>query len=256
MDEEETMTQTVAEEPKETVLLDGREVRMKPSISETVNRLPRLKVRPKGMFQHPNDWTEEEINFIVDSLKNNVPLYVIANFVHCERHTLSKLIESMPELKRLKEDQPANLYEEAVFQADRLAKAGNASIVMFILERLGKNKGWSQQEMAEDKGGDEGRIVMGIIPDEEVAAAQKKIEETQATMPPLDPMALQRQEDEKRAAAAAEAERIKNAKPVEEVTVGPAMPSSGEDFGMGYGGYGGGYGDDPYASGADSPFMN
>lgn len=148
-------------------------------VAAAASRIRQLPVRPMGLFQHPNDWTDEEINTIVDCLKANIPIYRIAKYVNCERHALSRLIEKRPELRQLKEEQRENIYQEAVFQADKLAKLGNASIIMFILERLGK-KVWSQQQMDDDEKTESGRIVMGIIPPEDVKAADEKVETLRA----------------------------------------------------------------------------
>ena len=244
-----------------------------PTIAEQAQTLPRLPRRPNGFFRHPDTWTEQEVAVIVDGLKMNMPIMSIAKLVHCERHTLSKFIHSQPELLRLKEEQSENLYEEAVYQADRLAKAGNASIVMFILERLGKDKGWSQNESAAEGGVDEGRIVMGVIPDEEVERAEEAVKSKQETdglgkaagaQPPktesplsiaTDPVKLAAYEEDVKAMAearAAEIVREKMAAMEREAEGDGGRPPYAE--GRDDGGFGGGdY--DPYSSGADSMFM-
>ena len=250
---------------------------MKPSVAEAVGRLPRIPKRPNGIFKHPNDWTEEEINLIVDALKMNVPVYTIANLVHCERHTLSKLIADTPELRQLKEEQQENLYEEAIYQADRLAKAGNASIVMFILERLGKKKGWNQVDMPTESGGDEGRIIMGVIPDKDLDEAAEFVKAKQAEVMPksaladaTDPqkLAMMQEAVEEMGEARAEEivrERMAGMPKTAVGSHGPAPYDSGESVidqatrsdVERYGAMGGGmYAEnDPYAAGADSMFM-
>lgn len=240
-----------------------------PTAAEAAARLPRLPRRAKGLFRHPDDWTDEEVAVIVDALKMNMPIRAIANLVHCERHALSRFIHRSPDLRRLKEEQTENLYEEAVYQADRLAKAGNASIVMFILERLGKDKGWSQNESAAEGGADDGRIVMGAIPDEEVKAAEAVVKARQAEMPSgktdggvaakkesilsvaTDPVKLAAYEADVEAMAEARAEeivreRMAAATKVADGTGGRPPYDSG---GFGEADY------DPYSSGADSMFM-
>lgn len=150
---------------------------MKPSVARAVrslrDRMP--AVRPNGIFRHPANWTQEEIDFIADCLKQNVPIYTIANMVHCEKHTLSTMIAKNPELNQLKLEKYENLLDEAEYQADRLMKQGNSSLVIYVLQTLGRKRGWS----SEDTGGgdkDEGsRIVMGLIPDEEIEKAEAEI---------------------------------------------------------------------------------
>lgn len=150
---------------------------MKPTVASAVrslrDRMPAL--RPNGIFRHPNDWTQEELDFIADSLKMNVPIYTIANMVHCEKHTLSTLISKTPELRELREQKYDNLLEEAEYQADRLMKAGNSSLVIYVLQTLGRKKGWTTEDAAAGGKEDESRIVMGIIPDEEVKKAEEDV---------------------------------------------------------------------------------
>ena len=67
----------------------------------------------------------------------------------------------------------------AEYQADRLIQAGNPAMVMFALERRGKDRGWSQQDTREVVE-DDTRIVIGEIPEEDIAAAEKEIEKIDA----------------------------------------------------------------------------
>lgn len=158
---------------------------MKPTVAEAVrsvrDRMP--AVRPKGIFRHPADWTEEELAFIADCLKQNIPIYTIANMVHCEQHTLSALISKDPELTRLKLAKYENLLAEAEYQADRLMKQGNAAMVIHVLNTLGRKKGWATEDTPGGGKEDSGRIVMGIIPDDEVERAEATVEAARKSDP-------------------------------------------------------------------------
>lgn len=158
---------------------------MKPTVAEAVrglrDRMP--AVRPKGIFRHPSDWTQEEIDFIADCLKQNVPIYTIANMVHCEQHTLSTMIMKNPELNRLKLAKYENLLDEAEYQADRLMKQGNSSLVIYVLQTLGRKRGWTTEDAGGGGKDDGSRIVMGLIPDEEVERAEATIKEVKAADP-------------------------------------------------------------------------
>lgn len=240
----------------------------KPRVAEAVMELKdrRPPLRGNGIFRHPTDWEENEINYIVDSLKANVPIHVIAKLVRCERHTLSKLINTMPELKQLAEEKYDNMVANAEFQADRLVQQGNAPMIMYVLDRLGGAK-WNGGG-AEGEGGGSGgsdRIVMGVIPDEEVKAAEALVKQKQdenggAVI--TDPMAMAMvQETVKEEVAKA----VEEAKP-EVIEVGKDVevsdpPYGGVSDGIN-GDFGGMYGqpqmgmptDDPWASGGDSMF--
>lgn len=256
--------------------INGQEKILKPSVAQAVGtlrqRMPSL--RSNGIFKHPPDWTQEEIDFIADSLKMNVPIHTIAAMVHCEKHCLGRMIRDNPELNRLKEDQKENILDEAEYQIDRLSRQGNASAVMFILERLGRKRGWGQQEyVAEEEGERSGRIVMGMIPSDEVEKAEtERAEVTKADKANVasesgggskniltDPVQLQAVRD----IAAEEAAKAKP--PVIEVVAQVSPPhgyadenvGGGFDSGsIGYNGMGMDMGtDDPFSDGANSMFF-
>lgn len=171
----------------------GRQLGMRPTIAGAVRQMVGRKppVKPNGIFKHPTTWDQEELDFIADCLKQNIPLYTIANMVHCERHVLSRLVNSTPELKQLKEDKYENLLDEAEYQADRLMKQGNSAIVIHVLSTLGRKRGWVEDGTG-GGGGDEGRIVMGLIPTEEVEKADAETRELQKDLnfAKLDPMQM------------------------------------------------------------------
>lgn len=190
------------------------------AVEDAVSRMRPLPIRAEGIFKHPADWTDEEVAYVADCLKLNIPIYRIAAMVHCEAHTLSDMIKKNPDLSRLVAEQKNNLYQESVFQLDRLMKAGNASVAMFVAERLGKDKGWSMvdQEKGEDDGPGGGKIVMGLIPDEALGEAAKFISEQTGVdaskVFESDPVKMQAAEDaeaERAAAESAEAERRREA---------------------------------------------
>lgn len=259
--------------PKEEGI-EGLDIdKMKPRVASAVrslrDRMP--TIRPNGIFKHPPDWTDEEIAFIADCLKQNIPIYTIAHLVHCERGCLSRLIAKTPELKELKENKYENILDEAEYQADKLAKGGNASIVMFILQTLGKKRGWSTQEMSDGNKDDDSRIIMGEIPVAEVEKAEEHLREIRGESGNpgglmTDPMALAAVEEtvkaevEKQVKAATpeviDVEDVKVSKPVYEQSgvygnEDGGVPMVGEEST----GWGGTSADDPWASGSDSMYF-
>lgn len=247
---------------------DGREMVQKDRVADAVRRmLPRAPINnARGLFHHPQEFTEEEIKFTVDCLKQNIPVYVIAGMLQCERHTLSRLINSMPELVELKDAKYQNLVEQAEYQADRLVQGGNATMIMYVLDRLGGAK-WNPQMEGEGEGGSgEGdRIVMGLIPDEEVRAAEEKVRELagkEGLPPPAtnlpSPMELSMMQD----AVKEEVSKQMEAARPEVVDVGEDANVSPPPYGAeNYADYGqppvGGMTDgaDPWADGGNSPFF-
>lgn len=275
-DEEEKEKETVEAEvlTKEAIEADEAEYQKvleaaKPRVKEAVERLrvSRPPLRANGLFVHPSDWTDQEIAYIIDSLKANVPIHVIAKMVRCERHVLSRLINNNPELRRLKEEQRENMLGNAIFQADRLVQQGNAAMIMYVIDKLGGAE-WSGMKGGEGGDGDS-RIVMGVIPDDEVQKAEELVKDAQeknggSVITDPRAMAMMQEtvkEEVEKAVAAAKPEAID----AENVEVSP--PPYGADGGVvqnatqgAYDQYGnmGGYQQqdaDPWSSGGDSMFF-
>lgn len=135
--------------------------------------------RPEGIFNHPSDFTQEEDENIAKGLLAHLPLYVMATKMNCCKRVLSKHIKETPWLAELLQQRDENILETAEYQAYRLADAGNPSMIMFILERKGKHRGWGVQD-EEMESGDEGGIVMGLIPDEAIEDNAKHVAELHA----------------------------------------------------------------------------
>lgn len=148
---------------------------LRPEAAEAVKRVKRLPVRPNGIFKHPSTWTEEEDNVIIELLRAKVPLHIIALKVNAERNSLSKHIKNTPELAQLAADMREAVIDNAEYMADRLVTAGNPTMIMFMLERLGKSRGWGAVDVENNDGADN-RIVMGVIPEDDVKGADEFIE--------------------------------------------------------------------------------
>lgn len=247
-------------------------------VAEAAKTIPQLPVRKGGIFHHPPNWTEEEDEVIAAGLRANLPLSVIGIKVNCERHALARHIDSDPGLRQLKIDCRESRIDQAEFQADRLVQAGNPSMIMFTLERLGRDRGWGQQETKQNTE-EESRIVFGEIPEEDVKKADavlaKIAERTNAgKVFESDPAKAEREAQEIDDGArqfegtkldadgrpAVEGETPAREAEVVRASVGPApyADEPGGGYGDGYGdGFEGGFGDDPgspFAGGEDSPF--
>lgn len=135
--------------------------------------------QPFAIFRHTKEFTEAEDVVIVNGLLAHLPLYIIAEKLHCARHILSNHIKESPLLQKVWEDREESLLDHVEFQAKRLVDTGNPAMIMFWLERKGRSRGWAQdkiQEVAED----ENRIVIGEIPENFVMDAEREIAEAKA----------------------------------------------------------------------------
>ena len=247
---------------------------MRPSVARAVREMrSQAPMRAaNGIFKHPSECTEEERNFIADCLKRNIPLYTIAGMIHCERSFLSRYIRNHPELQDLKDEQHENIVDEAEYQLDRLNKAGNASTIIFTLQTKGRKRGWTTEDIAGEGGGQEAeRIVMGVIPDEDVkeaeAAREKLTGQKSAGGVLTDPVTLAAMERMGKEVKEYVDRAVEDAKPKaidadsaevgEPPYAGEGIGDGGADFGMPVDGgmspaMDGGF--DPWADGGDSPF--
>jgi len=260
------MDEVKNEEPV-TAIKDGKEREVRPSVAGAVRamraRMP--AVRPNGVFHHPPNWTQEEMDFIVDCLKQHIPLYTIANMVHCERHALGRLVENTPYLKELQTNKYEDMLEELEYQFDKAVKGGNTALIIHGLNTLGRRRGgiWSTEEQHRSNGEDEGRIVMGLIPEEEVKAAEENVkkvkEEGEKEMQQgggVDPMQMAMVQETVKEEVARQVEAMKP-EAIDADAVEVSSPPYEGEVQNGY--IGGGAqqlgGEDPWASGADSMFF-
>ena len=211
---------------------------MRPSVASAVREMSTRAplMAANGIFKHPSECTQEEENFIADCLKKNIPLYVIAGMIHCEKQFLSRYIRKKPELLALKEDQADNIVDEAEYQLDRLNRAGNASTIIFTLQTKGRKRGWTTEDITGDGGGGKvDRIVLGVIPEEEVKKVEEQIEKVRGEPLPnpggvmTDPMAIAAAEQTRKEVLEAVDDAVERAMPkpidAESVEVGEALTS-------------------------------
>lgn len=132
--------------------------------------------QPFAIFHHPSEFTEAEDAVIVNGLMASLPLYMIAAKLNCSRNLLSKHIKESKLLSEVWVDAQESFIDNVEWQAKRLIDSGNAAMIMFALERKGKDRGWGQKEEQEAEI-DDSRIIIGEIPESEVAAADAKVKE-------------------------------------------------------------------------------
>ena len=136
-------------------------------VAEAVKRIPNAPISIRGIFRHPDTFTEQEDEIIAAGLRAHIPLHILCTKVNCERNCLSRHIKATPELAQLAIDARQGFVDQAEYQMDRLVTSGNPAAIMFVLERLGRDRGWSADSHTEDKE-DVQRIQFGEIPDEEI----------------------------------------------------------------------------------------
>lgn len=150
---------------------------------EAAKQIPTAKVAINGIFRHPPEFTEEEWDIIVAGLKAHLPLYAIAMKVHCERHFLAKKIQEMKEVAQIAIDSREGIIDEAEFQLYSAARSKSMSAIIYILDHLGKDRGWGEQEERKDPSEDV-QIVFGEISQDAIEEGKRKIAEAQKQTTP------------------------------------------------------------------------
>lgn len=168
----------------ETAIKEIEEDSLNPQrMLEVANSIPSAKIAINGIFKHPPDFTEEEWDIIIKGLKSHLPLYAIAMRVHCERHFLSRKIQEMKEVAQVAIDAREGMVDVAETQLMKLAQQGSIAASIYILDHLGKDRGWGDQSERKETGEDV-QIVFGEIPESQLEAADKQIEEAQKKTTP------------------------------------------------------------------------
>lgn len=150
---------------------------------------PLKKEGPLAFLTHPKDLSEHELKVLVAGIMSHIPLYVIANKLRVSRNYLSTKIQEVPELTQIWNDSKEAFIDNAEFQAKRLIDSGNPAMIMFALERQGRNRGWGQNPVVQ-AGAENDKIFIGAIPEEEVANADAFVERQNAQVGLTEQMKL------------------------------------------------------------------
>ncbi len=153
--------------------------------AKTPNHSPNVPLtalgQPFAIYRHPSEFTEQEDAVIINGLLAQLPIYMIADKLKCSRNLLQTHIRESKLLSQVMDDRKESFIDNIEWQAKRLIDSGNPAMIMFALEHLGKERGWGPKEVA-DEDFEDTRIVIGEIPDAEVAAADAKVKELEAAV--------------------------------------------------------------------------
>ena len=154
-------------------------------LGEPPVKMEKLRDPPTIAYQHSPDLTDDEMTIIITGLRGHIPLYAIAAKIKCSRSWLGKKIKEDPYLAEAYQDSREAYVDNLEFQAKRLIDQGNAAMIMFGLERLGKHRGWGQTDEDENRE-DDSKLVIGAIPEDMLSDADKEIAEASKGVPIVD----------------------------------------------------------------------
>lgn len=212
---------------------------------------------PEVRFRHSKYFTNDEDKIIAASLKSRVQLYKVAATLKCCFNTLRKHIENSPVLAEIAKEAKEIECGEIREAVDDLVKMRHPQVVMWRAKQLMPQEYGDAVETEED----DTRIVIGAIPDDLIAEADRKLELAAAKPPDaglsamLDPRA--KAEVEKKVAEAKDKGHAKQDQPEEspETEADGEVVDVGEDADafLDEGGFDGDFGGD-FGGGGDLGF--
>lgn len=145
--------------------------------------IPNAKMALNGLFRHPPEFTEEEWKIIAMGLQACLPLYAIAQKVHCSRHFLSRKIQENPDMVQVLIDSKETRLDIIEYQMFEAARSGSVAAGMYMLDHLGQERGYGNQEDKKESA-EEIQINFGEIPEDSIKDAQKIIKEAEKQTTP------------------------------------------------------------------------
>lgn len=181
------------------------------------------RVAPTVVWRHPSKFNSYEDKIIAAALLTRQPIYKICETIRCSRSTLLKHIEEDDDLRMIREDVKGMECDRIEEGIEELVDMRHPGVLMWKAEKLLPHKYGKDRAVEEE---DDSRIVLGIIPEEELVAADRLLEEA-ASKPPeaglaalLDVEAMKKVED-----AVSGKQKEDSAPTLAEVDAKPLLPS-------------------------------
>lgn len=116
--------------------------------------------------------SKRKFRLAVDGSKGIIS--VIARRLGCSRQTVYNYMERYPEFKELIDDEREEIIDLAEFKLLKHVNAGELRAILFVLESLGKNRGWSKRTEVTGADG----AALGLSPEIVALMAQLGISES------------------------------------------------------------------------------
>lgn len=113
--------------------------------------------------------TEKDHAKIKDFLANQMPVYIIAKKIGCDRHTLADYIREHGELLDAQNDREEAFKDAVEYELRRkILEERNLNAMMFYADRKMRDRGYGEHIENEHTGGIESTVAFGEIPEEEL----------------------------------------------------------------------------------------
>lgn len=157
---------------------NGEPVQVDQSYAEKLRQI--AKETPEVRFRHSKFYTKDEDCIIAASLAALIPIYKIAETIHCSRQALLRHIENTPILAQLNADRLGKRCDMVEEGLDELTRLRHPSVLMWRAEKLLSNV-YGKDRQAEEE--DDSILVIGEIPEEGIAEGDAILAEA-ASKPP------------------------------------------------------------------------
>lgn len=123
-----------------------------------------MKRKPTNHKLGPDDHPK-----ILRLLGEQVPLYVIAKKVGCDRHVLSDYIKANPQLLAASDDREEAFKDTVEYELRRkIVVERNLNAMMYYADRKMRDRGYGEHIEQEHSGSVEGSVIFGEIPESEM----------------------------------------------------------------------------------------
>lgn len=143
---------------------NGEPVQIDEDYAERLRQI--AKETPEVRFRHSKFYTKEEDRIIAASLAALIPIYKIAETIHCTRQALARHIENTPVLAQLNADRLGRRCDMVEEGLDELTRLRHPAVLMWRAEKLLSNIYGKERQMEEE---DDSVLVIGEIPEAGIA---------------------------------------------------------------------------------------
>lgn len=192
-------------------------------IAAVAKRTPEVRFTKAHMLRAFNS---DEIKIIAAALRTSVPLYRVADVLHCSVHKIENAIRDVPILNELAQEKIKRRKEQAQEAVDDCVKARVPAVVMWNAEKLLPEIYGNQVDLNNE---DDTKLVIGALSEEDLKEADAAVAAAGEGVPEVEVGAVMEVLQEERGAELAAAGGGIPVSPLQSVPPAPALrPPAGD----------------------------
>lgn len=198
-------------------------------IHALAQRTPEVRFTKAAMLRK---FSDEELKIIAAALRTSVPLYRVADSLHCSVRKLEGAIKNIPILTELAQEKIMRRKEQAQEAVDDCIKARVPAVVMWNAEKLLPEIYGNEKNMDNE---DDTKLVIGALSAEDLAAADAAVAAASSSVPQVEVGAVMEVMTDERGAEMVNAGGGVPVTPLKDVPPAPALqPPPQDNRFMGY----------------------